>query len=216
MLELGRADIGFGRLVLDDDGVTREKLVRRQYLAWRDVEEYRLTLEARARTSPWNDAISGVIDLFRALRGADRVPFSGIELRGATTTLAFNWRFERSEEAIAFALARIAPRLTEVARAALREAGSLRFGPLGLARHALIWNGKPPLPCEHVEAIVIDDLAKARFLIRKRDKAFPWATTKLARIPNVLAALELAAELGYTIEGRERIPGQAPPAARVV
>jgi hypothetical protein len=218
MLELGRADIGFGRIVLDDDGVTREKLIRRQHLAWSEIDDYRLTLEAQVRTSVWTDPITQALDLIRAIRGRDRdrVPFSGIDLHGGGTTLTINWRFDFSEDAIAFALARIAPRLTETARTELRVAGSLRFGPLGLARHALVWDARAPLPCEQVEVIAVSDESPARLVIRKRGKAFPWAATRLARIPNLVAALELAAELGYAVEGRARIPGQAPPAARVI
>ena len=46
-LELRRSDIGFGRVVIDDVGVTRHYALRSTSIAWDEIRDYRLTIEIR-------------------------------------------------------------------------------------------------------------------------------------------------------------------------
>jgi len=46
-LELRRSDIGFGRVTVDDTGVTRQRALSVESIAWDQIRDYRLTVEIR-------------------------------------------------------------------------------------------------------------------------------------------------------------------------
>jgi hypothetical protein len=210
-MELRRADVGFGRVIVDDRGVTRRGLFRTRSLAWDDIRDYRLTIQLRGLAP---DALyvldSGLADVLwltdaiRAAQGQSRVAF-GIELHGdGGRRLEFNWRrFRGTTLAIAAILARIAERLAAPARAELAAHGTVRFGPLQLARHGVQWGDDPPLAREAIESIELFDTSPVRLRVMARGKVWPYGQAPTRRIPNLTAALELAESLAYRVRGRE-------------
>lgn len=217
--ELLRSDIGFGKLIVDDTGITREKLFRTRRIEWAEVREYRLGLTPHSRTE-FNRVFGGLYglgeDFVAGLRGDRRSMRYDFELIGDVRRLLVNWRFDHVELAIEEALRRIGPRLLDEARR------SPRFGPLAIHAHAIAWKTKPPLAHAAVEALEISDTAPRRLRVLQRGRTFAYASANLSAIPNVLHALELAEELAYRVRGREvlqlfeRADMPAPPPARAL
>jgi len=207
-LELRRSDIGFGRVVVDDTGVTRHFALSSESIAWDDICDYRLTIEIRgARLEVlyllrWFDVLLMANDVRNGYRGDHRFRF-GIELRGARTRVAFNWRFRGVEIAIAKIVERIHPRLARPAHAEFAHHGIAQFGPLTIGQHAIRWGDKPPLPRARVESVELFNSSPLRLRVMATRKAWPYGQAELADIPNVVAALELAEQQGYPVHGRE-------------
>jgi hypothetical protein len=210
MLELLRSDIGFGRLIVDDTGVTRERMIRTQRIAWADVRGYRLRVAPTNATGELGRVFGGgiavVVDFVSALRGRSNKRRYSLELVGVRTSLLLNWRFEDVELAIAEALRRIGPPLLADARRVLAERSFVAFGDLAMRAEALQWKSHDPLARAAVEALEIVDTSPFTVAIQRRGRALPYARARLEAIPNVLAALELAEELGYRVRGRELLP----------
>ena len=205
-IELRRA-LGLSRVVIDDRGVTRRGLVSTASLAWDEIVDYRLTAELVGVNRSVVD-VSDVVQAIRiastaidAYRGRDRFRF-GIALGSDTRRLGFGGGFRHAELAVAMILNRVCPPLGRRARAAFEQAGVGQFGPLALADDGIGWAGKPPLPRAHVDAIDLFDSSPVRLRVMARGKAFPYASVRLAQIPNLVAALDLARALGYRVRGR--------------
>lgn len=207
-LELRRSDIGFGRVVVDDTGVTRHFLRSAASIAWDEIRDYRLTIEIRgARIEVlylvrWLDVLLMANDVRSGYRGDHRFRF-GIALLGDDQRVAFNWRFRGVELAIAQVLRRIHPRLAAPVHAGFARRRIAQFGPLTVGDHALHWRDKPVLPRAAVESVELFNSSPIRLRIMARNKILPYGQAALADIPNLVAALELAAQLGYPVRGRE-------------
>lgn len=220
MLELKRADIGFGRVVIDDRGVERHAPLSKNALSWDEIRDYRLTVEL---VGEWPALVYQVtdlaqlIDLVNGYRGKHTCQL-GIELIGASDTVEFNWRFRDVELAIARILERIRGRTLADARSTLQATGKASFGPLGLTADAVHWDGHEPLPRADVEAVELFNNSPIDLRVMAHGKAWPHARAQTKDIPNLLAALEIAASLGYRVRGRELLEALivAPPAATVV
>jgi hypothetical protein len=207
-LELRRSDIGFGRVVVDDAGVTRHFARSAASIAWDEIRDYRLTIEIRgARLEVlylfrWIDVLLMANDVRNGYRGEHRLRF-GIALLGEHSRVAFNWRFRGVELAIAQILRRIHPRLSLPVQTGFARHRIAQFGPLRIGEHAIRWADKPPLARARVESIELFNSSPIRLRVMAIGKAWPYGQAELADIPNVAAALELAEQQGYPVHGRE-------------
>jgi len=216
VFELGRSDIGFGKLIVDERGITRTKLFGRETILWDDVRDYRVKVEFRARDPNvlWNNPITDVKNVVAAFRGNSKRRY-GMTLFGESSRVAFNWRFRDVELAIAFAIEQVDTRITRASRAILEQGGEIRFGKLRLAAAGLLLGGAY-LSATQVEAIELFDASSLELRVMRKGKVWPLATMKFHTVPNPYSALAIAEELGYVIKGRELLPRFAPPEARVV
>lgn len=207
-LELRRSDIGFGRVLVDDTGVTRRRALSTESIAWDAIRDYRLTVEIRgARLEvlylvQWMDVLLMANDVHNGYRGQHRMRF-GIELRGATERVAFNWRFKGAELAIAQILQRIQPALARPVHAQFARTGIAQFGDLTIGEHAIRWGDKPVLLRRAVESVELFNSSPIRLRVMAHRKAWPYGQAELSDVPNVVTALELADQQGYTVRGRE-------------
>ncbi|MEO7731081.1 MAG: hypothetical protein ABIY55_08930 [Kofleriaceae bacterium] len=207
-LELRRSDIGFGRVVVDETGVTRQRALSVQSIAWDEIRDYRLTVEIRgARLEVlylvhWMDVLLMANDAHNGYRGQHRMRF-GIELRGDTRRVAFNWRFKGVELAIAQILQRVHPALAAPVHALFARTGIAKFGDLTIGEHAIRWADKPALLRGAVESVELFNSSPLRLRVMARRKAWPYGQAALADVPNIVTALELAAQQGYPVRGRE-------------
>lgn len=205
-IELRRADFGFGRVVVDADGVTRTRLWSVQHVGWDEIRDYRLTVEIRGgareagSVASWLPGVLTFLDARSGYRGDHDFRF-GIELLGGAAPVAFNWRFMGAAMAIGRILAQVRERLAAPVRAGFARAGIAVFGPLTLGEHAIRWADKPVLPRAAVESVELFNSYPIRLRIMARDKVWPYGQATLAHIPNLLAALELATAQGYPVHG---------------
>jgi hypothetical protein len=204
-MELKRADIGFGRVIVDPHGVTRRGLVRTHTLAWADVREYRLTIELHGQAPDLlylllDDLLTTALlarDIVAGYRGRSRIRLS-IDLIGQADHVEFGaLRFRGANEVIGDILPRIQPRLAAAARAELAAHGMVRFGPLALAPDAITWGASAPLPREDVESVELIDTSPARLRVMAKRKVLPYGQAATAEIPNLGVAFQLSRELGY-------------------
>jgi hypothetical protein len=211
MLELSPAGYGFGTLRLDDVGITLTSLFRARSLGWADVLEYRLgvsavsSIPADERLGTWmlvGGAAIMVVDAIAALRGRLGVA-PRLELIGAHWRIVIGERFGHAELAIAEALRRVGPRLLDAARHAIGSTGRARFGPLVLGAEQIEWKRHPVLARRDCTTIEVERGIRHRLAIVVRGEPRQYARVALARIPNVVTALDLAEELGYPVRGRE-------------
>jgi hypothetical protein len=149
--------------------------------------------------------------VFQIARGSRRRPVEPVtrwrlELRGDAERVVVDWRSPEVSLAISETLRRVGPRLLAGLRDQLATRCCAQLGPLGLRAEAVAWKAKEPLPREAVEAIEIADWIPLRLRILRSGRALPYASTPLDRVPNVMAALDLAAELGFPVRGRELVP----------
>jgi hypothetical protein len=199
-LELRRSDIGFGRLVVDDTGVTRRFALSATSIAWDEVRDYHLKIEIRgARLEVlylvrWVDVLLIANDARRGYRGEHRLRF-GMVLLGEHKRVAFNWRFRGVEVAIAQILQRIHPQLTLPVQTGFARHGITQFGPLTIGEHAIRWGDQPALARAAVETVELFNSSPVRLRVMARRKVWPYGQAELADIPNVAAALELAEHL---------------------
>jgi hypothetical protein len=206
-LELRRSDIGFGRVVIDDTGITRQRALSAQSIAWDEIRDYRLTIEIRgARLEvlylvQWMDVLLMANDVHNGYRGKHRMRV-GIELRGDTQRVAFNWRFKGVELAIAQILQRIHPTLAAPVHALFARTGIAKFGDLTIGEHAIRWGDKPALLRGAVESVELFNSSPIRLRVMARRKVWPYGQAVLADVPNVITALELAEQQGYPVRGR--------------
>ena len=207
-LELRRADIGFGRVVVDDTGVTRYGALSAASIAWDEIRDYRLTIEIRGSRLEvlylfrWIDMALMANDVRNGYRGDHRFRF-GIVLLGDDKRVAFNWRFRGAEMAIAQILRRIHARLALPVHAGFARHGIAQFGPLTVGEHAIRWANRPPLPRARVESVELFNSSPIRLRVMARGKSLPYGHAELADIPNVATALELVEQQGYPVRGRE-------------
>lgn len=207
-LELRRSDIGFGRVVVDDAGVTRRFALSAVSIGWDEIRDYRLKIEIRgARLEVlylvrWIDMLLIANDVRNGYRGKHRLRF-GIVLLGDDKRVAFNWRFRGAEIAIARILRRVHEQLAPPVQAAFARHGIARFGPLAISAHAIQWRDKPPLARAAVESVEVFNTSPLRLRIMARRKVLPYGQAELDDIPNIVAALELAEQQGYPVRGRE-------------
>jgi Bacterial PH domain len=206
MLELGRSDIGFGRLIVDEAGVTRKRMFRTQRIAWDDILGYRLGAKLMNATGEaglvFGGDIAHFIDFWHALRGR-RTPIRfSCELIGAQQRVMVNWRFANVELAIEEIMKRVGPRLLASSRAELARDNIAHFGALTIAKHGVQWKSREPLAFAAVEKLEIVNRSPVEIYVRQRDRAWPYAHFAMDDIPNALAMLELADELGYRVGGK--------------
>ena len=207
-LELRRSDIGFGRVILDDTGVTRRFARSAASLAWDEIRDYRLTIEIRGVRLEvlylvrWLDMLLMARDVRSGYRGDHRFRF-GIVLLGDHTRVAFNWRFRGVELAIAQVLRRIHPRLASPVQAGFARHRLAQFGPLTIGEHAIRWADRPILPRAAVESVELFNSSPIRLRVMARNKVLPYGQAALADLPNLVAALELAEQQGYPVRGQE-------------
>lgn len=205
-----RLDVGFGRVIVDDHGVTRERLTRRDAIAWEAIRDYRLTIELGSKP----DVVSFLFlngplmvrDVLRGYRAEHRFRF-GMELYGETERVAFNWRFRGIEMAVVEICSRICGPLADAARARLAADAHIQLGPLRLTRDHVQWRDRPPLPRDAVERIELFNSAPISLRVMARDKILPYGRARTAAIPNLVAVLELARTLGYPVGGGELLGG---------
>jgi hypothetical protein len=207
-LALRRSEIGFGRVVVDDTGVTRHGLWSSRSLAWREILDYRLTVEIRGSKLEVLYLVDNLNlllianDVYKGYRGDHRFRF-GIQLHGAGELLAFNWRFRGVALAIAQIVQRVHPVLAEQTRAEFELTGISRFGLLALADHGIQWAGAPALARDQVEAVELFNSSPVQLRVMAKQRAWPYCRAPLAEIPNLGSALGLASALGYPVRGRE-------------
>jgi hypothetical protein len=207
-LELRRSDIGFGRVIIDDTGVTRHRALSTQSIGWDEIRDYRLTIEirgARLEVLYLVHLIPVLLmanDVRNGYRGAHRFR-AGIELLGDDKRVAFNWRFKGVELAIAQVLQRIHPALARPVHDGFARTGIARFGDLTIGEHAIRWGDKPLLLRGAVERIELFNSSPIRLRVLAKRKAWPYGQAELSDIPNLGTALELATRQGYPVGGLE-------------
>lgn len=201
-MELRRADIGFGTVIVDDRGVERRGLIWTRSITWDAIDEYRLGIEPR--TAPLDSYRHGstplgeILHAVDSLRGKNAVYHLDLELIGRDARVAFGWRFHDVHLAISEVLARIHDRLAARARASTPA----MFGPLALSADEVQWRGARIERAE-VERIELFDSSPVTLRVLALGKVLPFARASMAEVPNVLVALELAHELGYATGGGE-------------
>ncbi len=207
MIELRRSGFGRGRVRIDDEGVARGRTAIR----WQEIDDYRIEIR-HVQSSPsafYLVEMVGALLMWRdardAMDGVHRLHFA-LELSARSgKRVAFDCRFRGATAAMRAVLDRVAGRLEHTARADLDVRGRVQLGPLELAPQALAWDGREPLAREAVEAIELFDTTPAVLRVMKRGKVLPYAQAPTRAIPNLCAALDLAASLGYPVRGRELI-----------
>jgi hypothetical protein len=217
-LVLRRRGLWPGRIVIDDAGVTREGVREHVHLAWDAIDRYRLAIELvakdpqRAMIEP---RIAGLHVLEEIVRGTEdeRLYRLGLELEAGASRLAIDGHFHDDTLGIAHVLHRLHP--PALARA--RAAGTIVAGPIAVTATAVRWEGLAPLARADVEAIELFDDVPVTLRVLARGKVWAYAKARTADIPNVLAVLALAGELGYRIRGLELLESLtvAPPVARL-
>jgi len=95
-LELRRSDIGFGRVLVDDVGVTRHYALRTASIAWDEIRGARYEVLYLVR---WIDMALVANDIRRGYRGDHRLRF-GIVLLGDGRRVAFNVKARDEKEEI--------------------------------------------------------------------------------------------------------------------
>lgn len=205
--ELGRSDIGFGKLVVDDAGITRHRMIRTQRIAWDDIIGYRLGVVFENATGAWGRSfgwdLAVIEDFIAALKGKRTAKRLSCELIAAQTRLMVNWRFSYVESAIDEIMRRVGPRLLASSERELEQTRVARFGDLVLSERGVQWRKRDPLAFEAVEDLAIIDSTPVQLAVHRRGRAFAYARFDLDDIPNVLVALEIAHQLGYRVRGRE-------------
>ena len=208
MIELRRAHIGFSRVVLDQHGVTRKKLLSRSFIAWDQIEDYRIEITLSGHGAGPLYLVNGlnsllmIDDLRRAMRGGSAVQFA-IELIGRDDHLLLDERYRGVARAIGHVLEQIGPRIAAGPRAELERTGGATFGQLRLTRQGVRWRDREPLPREQVETLELFDSSPVKLRVMKHGKVLPYAQTETANLPALHALLEIAQELGYPVRGRE-------------
>ncbi len=208
-LVLRPAGVGFGRVIVDDWGVTRRTVLGEHALAWNDIRDYRIAVEIRgARIEilylvDWINAFLIAKDIRNGYRGDHALRFA-IGLYGANgARVAFDWRFRGVASAIAQIYRHIGERLAADAQRRLAATGVARFGPLALAAHGIQWGDDAWLPAGAVESVGLFNSSPLALRVMARGKAWPYGQARTAKIPNIGAALAIAAQLGYPVIGRE-------------
>jgi hypothetical protein len=207
VIELRRADIGFGRVVLDERGVERRGLFRTNALAWNELREYRLAIELRgagpdlAYRTPLGLVLEAR-DLLRGLAGSStqRARIELYDVAGRRR-IVFGWRFRDAALGIGEILARIAEPALASAHAELGRVGAASFGTLVIAEREVTLGRRAPLPRERVESIELFDDSPVVVRVMAYGKRWPYSTTALRDVTNVATALVIARELGYTVRG---------------
>ncbi|HEY1546897.1 MAG TPA: hypothetical protein VGG28_03720 [Kofleriaceae bacterium] len=207
MIELGRSDIGFGSLIVDELGVTRRRLIRTQRIAWDDIREYRLGAKIQNATGELGRAFGGefamAIDFAQAIRGK-RTPIRlSCELIGIEQHVMVNWRFAYVAAAIDEILRRIGPRLLDRARDELAREHTATFGDFALGAHGLRWRSRDLVEFAAVEKLALVDTTPVQLFVYTKQRAWPYAKLALDAVPNVLTLLALAKQLGYRVDGLE-------------
>ena len=207
MLELKRSDIGFGRIVIDDSGVTRHGVFSTTFVGYDEIEDYRLTIGLTGHAPELLYLIEGVNllpilnDVRRGMKGEHRFRF-GIELVGRTRSVSFNWRFRDAGLGIAAILKRITPRLSELIRAEVANTGAARFGTLHLSSQTVQIGTRDPLRQGDVESIELFDSSPIKVRVMKRGKVLPYGTLRMKDVPRIHALFETAEAFGYPVKGR--------------
>jgi hypothetical protein len=203
VLALARSDLGFGKLIVDDRGVTRMHLLRTQRIAWDDIRSYRLGAWLEQSNDELRrmlgSRIASVLDIPSTFDPPPRPTRLLCELIGTEQRVMVDWRFAHVELAIDEIMQRIGPRLLDTARSELAHDGIARFGDLALASHGIRWKTRDTLAFDRVEKLELVDNRPVEIFVRERDRAWPYAHFALDAIPNVLAMVELAQELGYRV-----------------
>ncbi len=189
-------------VVVDDHGVTYRFLLRTRTLAWAEIDDYRLTVEPRANLT----TTQIVIDAFQA-RGSHDVhldhAYFKMRVSGGSREITFvGWFFDVAQSTN-LVFAKLHARLSALAADELARAGVARFGPLTLADRGIQWLDRPLVPREAVDSIEIFDSSPVSLRVTVRGKALPYGKAPTAKIPNIGAALDLAASLGYRVRGRD-------------
>jgi hypothetical protein len=222
MLELKRADIGLGRVVFDDEGVSHHHAIAHtESIRWDEIEDYRLAIELTYESNlltmnvPVLGALLFASDAVNAYKGDHNLRF-GMALTGHGRKVDFNWRFKDTMSGVVYVLHRIAKPFTAKARAQLQATGAATFGPLTLSRDEVRWNdfvlerdgvaaielGEGPAPAMSMQ---VGSVVELRVRARGRDKPIGHARTE--DIPNVCGALQIARDLGYPVTGAGMLEG---------
>ena len=218
MIELKRSDIGFGSVIIDDDGVTRRGPLGSDTIAWDEIRDYRLTIEVKPLSTlatsqiEYLAEIAMLVDVVRGARGESAFKL-GIELLGESKQVDFNWRFEDVEAGIGQVLKRIGEPMVEQARAQLAALGHASFGPIQLSRDEVRWGNKV-LERDAVESIELFDNSPLEIRLMARDRVLPSGHAPTAEIPNLGGLLRLAHELGYAVKGNGLLEAFRPPMPR--
>lgn len=203
-MELRRADIGFGRVIVDDAGVTRRGLFRTRRIGWNDISEYALEIIPTADPyDPYRYGETPIGELAYArdvVQGKHHVYLVSVELRGGAQPVAFGWRFKDAHVAIHEIVERVHDRLAERAREQFERVKLAAFGPLGITADSIGW-GATSLPRDRVEALEVFDARPLELRVMERDRARPFAHASTRGVPNLFVALALARELGYPTRG---------------
>jgi hypothetical protein len=208
-VELRPRGIRSRRIRIDENGVTSEGRWRRTALGWEEIDDYRLDVTHVGGSHGvfyLVDVLGGFLmarDAHDAMRGQHRLRF-GLELASGNRRLGFDWRRHHdADEGIRQVLDRIAGRFAAGAEAELASSGRVRFGPLALAAQALQWADREPVPLAAVEVVELFDSSPVTLRVMKRGKVLPYGRAPTREVPNLLAAVDIAAALGYPVRGRE-------------
>jgi hypothetical protein len=224
MYELQRTGLGPGKVIVDAVGVTWRGLWRTRSVRWDELRGYRLGIELERRTSALVDLHGGLSTfdpfggaLWDALRGREpprRVMYA-IALCGPGAPVEVSWRYFGVEQLICDAIGRVHAATIARLRDDLAMARVVRFADLTMSGAAIQWGRRPLLPAAEVESIELFDAYPVRLRVMQRRRAWPYAQAPTARVPDLLAVLELAATLGYRVKGAELVAGllTSPPAA---
>ena len=197
-----------GTIHVDETGVARQGRWRRTTFAWEEIDDYRLDVTHVGGSHGvfyLVDVLGAFLmarDARDAYRGQHRLRFS-LELRSGSRRLALDRRDDGTTEQIRQVLDRIAPRLAARAEAELAARGRVQFGSLALAEHAIQWDDREPVPRGAVEAVELFDSSPVSLRVMKRGKVLPYGRVDTRGVPNLCAALDIAAALGYPVRGRE-------------
>jgi hypothetical protein len=176
-------------------------MIAGQRIAWDDIRSYRLSARLLPATHGLDGGIidvSSIIDFWHALRGDRSEIRLSCELIGEQQRVTLDERFAIDET-----LQRIGPRLLASARDELARDRVATFGRLALARHGVQWQTRDPIAFEAVDQLALVDTTPVQLFVHAKQRAWPYAKLALDDVPNVLAMLALAGELGYRVRGRE-------------
>lgn len=181
-------------VALDELGV----MTQHARIAWSDIRSYRLGARPISATHGINGGfvdISAIIDFWHALRGDRTETQLRCELIGDTQRLLID-----DTAAIDEIMRHIGPRLLARARDELARERVARFGGFTISARGVQWKTRDPIAIDAIEKLAVVDTTPVQLFVHVKHRAWPYAKLALDDVPNVLAMLELAGELGYRVD----------------
>jgi hypothetical protein len=181
--------IGKTRIMANDFGIRRESLFGATELQWRSIREYRYKILMSNAAGHFGGIAYLIARMIERRRG--KALSFVLTLLGENGEIRVTSNFRNAHELKERALTRIHGSMLPSMRASLERGQPLQFGPISLTREAVSYKRKAPVPLSEVGRI---ELTGPQLRIKKSGKMFDYASIPAAKIPNILAFMQIARE----------------------